>query len=115
MERSEAGRVICVIPESANTLSPMLVTVSGITICVKDEHPSKRESFNAVNDAGKDTLCNEEQPLNTSFCISVTVSGIVISVKEEQFLNSPDSNTVTPSGITKDVKAEHPSNAAQPM
>ncbi len=65
-------------------LSPMLVTLSGMAMLVKEEQSKNAHFPTLVTLLGITTLRKEVQPLNALGPILVTLSGITILVKEEQ-------------------------------
>lgn len=97
-----------------NALSPMRVTLSGITRLFKDEQPSnaqspmlapvaritrllKDEYVNTLStipatQSGITRLCKELQNKNASFPMLVTLSGMIISNRELQPLNADSAN-----------------------
>ena len=65
-------------------LSPILVTLSGITMEVRESQYSKAELPILVTPSGITMVVREEQPLKVLFPILVTPSGIIMEVREEK-------------------------------
>ena len=77
--------------QSLNTSLPILVTLAGMVIEVKCEHP-----------------------LNAQLPILVTLSGIIIEAKPVQFSNVPSSIVVTLLGILIEIKLVYRHGSASP-
>ena len=69
--------MLCSDEHSLNTLSPIVVTLLGISILLSDEQPQNASSPIVVTLLGISMLCSDEQPLNAQSQIVVTLFGMV--------------------------------------
>ena len=96
-------------------LSPMEVTLVGITILVNEEQPEKAPAAILVTLVGIVILVNPVQLWKALAAILVTLVGIVILVNPIQFWKALSGILVTLVGIVILVNEEQPEKAVVPM